>query len=392
MQNYLNILGLPGDKGPELKACSAYRVVWPLRALQRAGLGDFFVPPSVDGQRTVMLNDDGRTDPMEPSLVNNYDLIVLQRQPDKDVGELIRVCKRAGIKTVFDIDDSVLTITPKNPNYVVWGRDLRKVRQLAVSYIRSGDVPEIIRGKNPDQVAEQAKTIRAGLLRNIRSADLLTVTTPSLKDEYSMHNGNIVVLPNQMDTERWDNLDAPEHPGRIWLTWAGGWTHRDDLALIKQTVKHVINRYPNVDLCLVGFDQAKEIVFGEIPSDRVVTFPWTPGVYTYRKYLAGADIILAPSESTKFNESKSDIRIMEGWLAARAPAVASRTTYGATIRESGGGYTAKNTRQWIQTLCRLIENEDLRKQMGQRGYDYVVSKRTYDVNVGLWYDAYSSLF
>ena len=386
----IKILGLPGDKHEG--ACAHYRVFGPLRALQRAGFCDMYIPHANEyGHRTVALNQDGRKDPLDPMLVNNYDLIVLQRQPDQDVGTLITECNGLGIGTCFDIDDSVFSITPKNPNYVVWGRDKRKVRQLATLYIRSGSVPEILRGKTPEQIVELSIKIRAGIINNIRSASLVTVTTPSLASEYGAHNSNIHVLPNQMDLDGWGELESTPHPGRIWITWAGGWTHKDDLALLAAPLQAIIQMYDNVDLVLIGFEQAKDLVFSGIPEDRIVLFPWTKNIYDYRSSLASADIVLAPSEGVKFNDSKSDIRVMEGWLAAKAPAVGSPTTYGQTIRESGGGLVAKNSKQWVTALRKLINNTALRKAMGEKGYKYTIEQRTYDANVQLWIDAYTSL-
>jgi len=382
----MKILGLPSDA----HACGKYRVEWPLQALQDAGLAETYVPPIVDGDRFVKLSEIGDKNPSEPNLVNNYEMIVLQRQPQKDVHRLITGAKSLGIRVVFDIDDNALAIQPSNPNFMVWGRDKRKIRSMVTAYMKSGNVPKAIRGKDIDDVVDSAMVLRDGLLNNIRAADMVTVTTPSLKEDYSRYNNNIVILPNQMPIDLWKNLEYIPHKGRIWVGWAGGWTHYEDLKLIKASMREVIRRHDNVDLVLIGFDQAKELVFDNISPERVVTFPWSKDLKGYRKYVNSLDVVLAPSYDSRFNMGKSSIRCLEAWCC-EVPVVGSFTTYGRAIKESGGGIVAKRPKDWIKGLGRLITNEGLRKSMGMAGYNYVVKKRTYQVTTDLWHSAYRSL-
>ncbi|MBU0777633.1 glycosyltransferase [Patescibacteria group bacterium] len=384
------IIGLPGDKR-ENAACACYRVKWPLDALARQGLAHIYIPPLENGNRIVAMDPDGKKNPMQPRLVNNYDMIVLQRQPDADVTRLIRTCKNAGIKVVFDIDDDALHIPPENPNYMVWGRDSRKVQQMVRAYRKVGKEPPAIRNMTPQQAAENAKMLFRGILDNIRLADLVTTTTPVLRDVYQKYNSNIVVLPNQMDRGGWENLKPVEHE-RLWIGWAGGWTHIHDLEIVARPMGEILRRYDHVDLCLIGWGQAKELVFSDISPERVLTFPWSDDVYGYRNNLASMDIILAPSYDNLFNAGKSDIRVMEAWIGAKAPVVASPTTYGETVRQAGGGLVAKNTKDWIASLSKLIEKQALRRAMGDAGYLYVRDYRTYDMCAEKWMKAYNGLW
>ena len=383
----LKILGLPSDAA----ACGLYRVVWPLQVLQSAGLAETYVPPIVNGDRFVKLSEEGYKSPNDPSTVNNYDLIVLQRQPQKDVHRLITGAKALGIRVVFDIDDNAVAIQPSNPNYMVWGKDRRKIRSMVTAYMESGSVPKAIRGKSVDEVVESSMSLRNSLLNNIRAADMVTVTTPSLKEDYSKYNNNIVILPNQMPIDLWKDLEYIPHEGRVWVGWAGGWTHYEDLKLIKAAMREVIRRHDSVDLVLIGFDQAKDLVFDDISPDRVVTFPWSKDLAGYRKYVNSLDVALAPSYDSRFNEGKSSIRCLEAWCC-KVPVVGSFTTYGHAIRESGGGIVAKKPKDWIKGLSRLISNKGLRASMGIAGYNYTSKRRTYAVTTGLWFSAYKSLF
>jgi glycosyltransferase involved in cell wall biosynthesis len=383
----MRIIGLPSHQG----ACAYYRVEEPLRALEKAGFAETYVPPIVGEDRLVKVDRDGNKRPGEPDFVNNYDMIVLQRQPTIGVTNLIEHCKGFGIKTVFDIDDSVLSITPVNPNYLVWGRDRQRIYRAVQIYQAQGiDLPGPLKGKSPEWVSKNAIKTRNNLLKNIRLADMVTTTTPSLLGEYRAYNSNIRLLPNQMNIDHWKDFNDKSPEGRVYILWAGGYTHQMDLKLIRQPITAVLKKFPQAMLVIVGFAQAVELIFDDIPRSQVKIFPWTKD-NSYRQFVAQADIILAPSCDNPFNAGKSDIRLLEGWLAAKAPAVGSPTTYGKTLRESGGGLVAATTSKWIRHLSKLISNEGLRKRMGQVGYEYTVAKRTYDVNVGLWKRAYTSL-
>jgi len=160
--------------------------------------------------------------------------------------------------------------------------------------------------------------------------------------------------------------------------------------MIEPPVRTILRKHPNVRFVIIGFTQARELIFENIPDDKIVTFPWSD-VYTYRAFLASLDIVIAPSYPVKFNAGKSDIRCMEAWLAAKAPVVGSPTTYGETILEARGGLVANKTKDWIVAMERLILNPELRSVMGQSGHDYVVAQRTYDLNIHLWEAAYATL-
>jgi len=274
---------------------------------------------------------------------------------------------------------------------MVWGRDKNAIRMMVAGFLAGGgELPEAIRGMSPDQVADNAEVLLRGLLTNIREADLVSVTTQALANEYAHLNSNIWVLPNQMQPDFWADLDPIPHPGEIWVGWAGGWTHLDDLRLIVTPMNQVLRQNPNVRFVLIGFTQAAELIFQDLPQEQIIELPWHPDFHGYHNSVASLDVVLAPSRPIQFNDAKSDIRVMEAWLCNR-PCVGSQTTYGDTIRESGGGFVAKNNKGWLQGINRLVRNEDLRRQMGQAGYNYVMQHRTYDGNAHRWAEALASL-
>lgn len=385
----IRILGIPGDKAQG--ACAHYRAIWPLGEMKAQGLADTYVPPAKHGQLTVEFNQNGSKDSSKPNLVNNYDVVVFQRQPELDIQRLMQGCQYYGIKVVFDIDDAALSIPKTNPNYCTWGRDKRHVYQMARLFIESGHIPEALRGKTAEQAAAEAPKRLEQLLANMRQADLVTVTTEALHHEYRNFNDNIRVCPNQAQPSYWEEATPIEHPGEMWVGWAGGWTHTNDLKLLVGPMREIIRRHDDVKFVLIGFEQAYSLLFADIPRERVKLFPWHGDFEGYHDAVASLDVVLAPSHDNQFNAAKSDIRVLEAWLCG-LPCVTSPVTYGETVKKCGGGLVAKSTKSWIRAISKLVQDRVLRNALGFCGNKYVMEQRTYAANVHRWWDAYQTLF
>ena len=385
----IRILGVPGDRAQG--ACAHYRAIWPLGEMKAKGLADTYVPPPKRGQLMVEFNQNGSKDLSRPNLVNNYDVVVFQRQPEPEIQQLMQGCQYYGIKVVYDIDDAALSIPKTNPNYVTWGRDKRHVYQMARLFIESGNTPEALRGKTAEQAAEEAPLRLKQLLANMRQADLVTVTTEALRDEYRNFNDNIHVCPNQAQPAYWADAAPIKHPGETWVGWAGGWTHANDLKPLVGPMREIIRRHEDVKFVIIGFEQAYALLFSDLPRERVKLFPWHGDFEGYHDAVASLDVVLAPSHANQFNAAKSDIRALEAWLCG-SPCVTSPATYGEIVKTSGGGLIAKNTKGWIRAISKLVRDPDLRNELGARGHKYVLAQRTYETNVYRWWDAYQTMF
>jgi glycosyltransferase involved in cell wall biosynthesis len=367
----MRIIALPGD----LSACGYYRVFAPLAALGRAGLADVCRPPATmpeGGGRPQIL--------IRPEVLRDFDIAVFQRQPEGRITRLFHLARAFGTAIVFDLDDDVFSVPPTSPAYIAFGRDWRKIGGLGQC-----KTPEEAR-----RAAAQARENFEGILRNLRLADLVTVSTERLRQVYGRYRNDIVVLPNQVEPRDWEDAISNPHPkpgDEIWIGWAGSKTHWADLAGIARPVTEVLRRHHNIRLVIVGFPEAARLF--EAVTDQVVTFDWMP-ITGYRRIVAAFDIALAPSAPTQFNEAKSDIRVLEAALCG-IPVVASETTYGDTVREAGCGFVAKTPQKWIKYLGRLIANVDLRREMGEKGREYVLGERTYDANAWRWAEAYSKI-
>lgn len=391
----MKILALPGrERG---HACTDYRMSYPYRILMERGLI----------QSTITVTTDLAT-------ISKYDIIVFQRQEMRLVEEVTRATQqasdiaiqsswvaeglawsdatriegahRAGKPVIFDIDDDALHVPVTNPNYLQWGRDARKIANALDQW--KGPKPLAL-NKPAQVIAAQAKANFRQLLKNISAADAVTVTTPALKRVYGKYNKRIYVLPNWAEPREWQHIEPQAHDG-IHIGWAGGPTHFGDLAVIAAPVRQILDEYPETHLMLAGFPIARELLFAEVPDDRITTYPFMD---KWKKNLATFDIILAPSEANTFNAAKSAIRIYEGLLATkgRAAVAGSETTYGDAIRALRCGFVCKNRANWLKSLRILVENASKRAQMGREGYERVLAGHTYKSHANEWLQTYREI-
>ena len=93
------------------------------------------------------------------------------------------------------------------------------------------------------------------------------------------------------------------------------------------------------------------------------------------RYLSKMDINIAPLEQdTPFNDGKSELKIFEAALAG-VPTVASRTdSYSKCITDGENGFLAGSREEWLQKLCSLIANEEIRRDMGLKARKYFVDR------------------
>jgi len=110
------------------------------------------------------------------------------------------------------------------------------------------DALTMVPGNHPAFGCYQA--IRPQIEAYLRNADLVTVSTPQLKEIYSCYNDHIEVLPNTVDTQIW--LPSPpkaRHQGKVRILFSGTLTHQNDLASIEQAIERILQEFGDGATC-----------------------------------------------------------------------------------------------------------------------------------------------
>lgn len=233
------------------------------------------------------------------------------------------------------------------------------------------EVDDYLYGVNPESMASHSYYPNSELeyLAEIqmRSASGLIVSTEYLKQEYSVYNPYIEVVPNAIDFEVWDNLKNKNNTNKIRIGWSGGQAHYLDLEIINKIMPAVLDKYKNVEF----------VIFGGMPeymktSDRVKHISKWVGIEDYPGELANAgfDIGLAPLRDNKFNRCKSNLRWLE-YSALKVPTIASPVTPFLGLDNIEYALEAED---WINKISELVESKQKRKNLGLCAYAEVKKK------------------
>lgn len=285
---------------------------------------------------------------------SNTDVFVLQNCVDKEgIALLYAYQQERGLKIVVDVDD-FLEIDKHNPNKI------QHERYNAFEVIK----------------------------KTLEIADMVTTTTPYLKEYLDQFNKNVVVLPNYMDLEYWDGKVLRNNSDEIRIGYLGSTTHYDDIRLVRQTLIDILYEHKNVKLILVGDMRYRDLFKGyNVEVQLGVPFE------NYAQKLRGLrlDIGIAPLQEKKFNNYKSGIKVLEYGLCG-VPVVASRTKYYSDVIDDGiDGYLAYRYIDWWSPLEALILDEEKRHKMGQRLREKVIKEYNLADKIYLWKNAYDGL-
>ncbi len=313
-----------------MNACAWYRCTVPGRALTHLGY-------------EVRINES-----LSREMVDWADVVVFQRIHDATVHQAIRYCRDAGRLTVYEIDDDLWNIHPDSGAFPYYS------------------TPGVL------EATEEA----------IRACELVTTTTQPLADRLKSMNRNICVLPNMLPDESWQfEFPVSQSQDRVVIGWAGSNTHLPDLKLLLGVVHQLLSRFDNVEFAWAG---TTEMPLGA--HERMRMLDPVP-LEEYPQLLGNFHIGLAPVVDSVFNRSKSDLKYLE-YARRGIPVVASRTaSYGMSIENGVNGYLAGNAKDWLKYLTRLVENVELRRDVGLTAMAYART-RMMSGNVGRWEEAY----
>ncbi|WP_322807399.1 tetratricopeptide repeat protein [Thermanaerothrix sp.] len=267
----------------------------------------------------------------QPQDIESADVVVFLRPHiHRESMQALAECVRKGKTIIVDIDDDFHNIPVHHPGYYHCG---------------PGN-PNILRA----------------LELAIGAASVLVVSTPILGERYGSLARRVQVIPNGWDDEN-PNWEKPAPPRqRVSIGWAGTATHREDILLVRNELLHFLRSHPEVTLVIGGDSQIFEL-FKPLPERQKVFLPFRPH-NEYPLMLANFDILLAPLSNTRFNQAKSDIKLVEAG-ARRLPWVASPLP---AYRAWGvGGILAETPSSWGDALSTLVQDSSLRQQLAAAG-------------------------
>jgi glycosyltransferase involved in cell wall biosynthesis len=307
--------------------------------------------------------------------IQNSDLVVFHRPESDKFMTLAKMCKKDGKKIVMDNDDTFF-----------------------------------IDGNHPlAELSSEGKSLKLkdrqnAIIEFLKIADLVTCSTETLAREYREYNDNVVVLPNCVDPDDWDEPLRNEGD-KVRIGIVGSAALEYDYQHIKDIIKELSER-DDVELVMFGLGNQEhreknplvtktftdEYTFWD--SVNYEHFPWCP-VEDYMTTLneARLDFMLIPRQDNYFNRCKSNLKFLEASMC-EIPVIAQSFEDGPyeELKVGDIGILVKDNADWMAEINKLINNKNLRRKIGRKAKEYVLNNYNIADNAYRWEQAYQSLY
>ena len=263
-----------------------------------------------------------------------YDILILHRQGNLLAYLILLLSKLLGKKTIFDFDDALFVHQAS--------------RHKILHTLWYGFLPKII-----------------------RRCDMVTAGSQFLAEYARNYNTNVHLIPTPVDTSIFYPQAEASHSGqKITIGWMGlANFHVQNLQVLAEPLAELSKKYA-LRLKLVSALGVKEVrqIFEKIETlnvnyglDHLVPLDEMP------KLMRDFDISVSPLRSDTFSEGKCAMKALES-MAMGIPVVASAVgENNCVITDGVNGFLATTPEEWIKKLEMLIQDETLRKRIGQNG-------------------------
>lgn len=252
--------------------------------------------------------------------LSQYDIVFLQRKRFSQ--PRLALLRRKAKRIVYDFDDSVMY-------------------------------------RNSKAEDPLSSTRRRRFVQMIKNSDFVIAGNEFLKSQVLPLNQNVEVIPTAIIEERYQLKTYSAQPARVILGWIGDHGSMHYLEKMRPIFEKIGEKYPFVELkivCDTFFDcDRMKVIKKNWSSEEEVTD------------LQGFDIGLMPLVDDPWSWGKCGLKIIQ-YQGVGVPVVCTPVGINKDLVEDGAnGFWAKTPKEWEEKLSLLIENPQLREQMGREG-------------------------
>jgi len=193
--------------------------------------------------------------------------------------------------------------------------------------------------------------------RIIAASDLVIAGNRYLADYASRFNDSVMILPTTIDTDEYTPRakQVPSNP--VVIGWSGSITTIKHFELAIPFLSALKEKYQNrIEIRVVGDGSYRN------PSLGIVGKPWVKA--TELDDLRGFDIGIMPIPDDDWSKGKCGLKGLQ-YMALGIPAVMSPVGVNTEIIHDGtNGFLASSVKDWVEKLSKLIDDAELRLQLG----------------------------
>jgi glycosyltransferase involved in cell wall biosynthesis len=323
--------------------------------------------------------------PFLPTYADKFKIFIFNRVLfTPSVKKLIESVKAQNKEIIFETDDLVF-----DPKYLEFMDYFKLMNSFEKKLYENGVGGEILR----DDYVKVCATTTSYLAEKLKEYNKKVFIVPNklskndveiaekILNQKKCHSERILSDPPAGGESKKESrnlirsLDEARDDNIVRLGYFSGTiSHNKDFAVITDALMAIMEKYPQVELFLVGpLDIENKL---NKFKERIKQLPYVSRNKHFEN-ISKIDINLAPLEiENPFCQSKSELKFFEAGILG-IPTVASATeTFKMAISEGFDGLVASNTEDWINKLERLILEPDLRQEMGKKAREKALEKYT----------------
>lgn len=206
-------------------------------------------------------------------------------------------------------------------------------------------------------------------IRQLMDADFVTTTHSRLADEIKQHNENVYILPNAIPhTGQFKIQREPYYLTRIF--WQGSITHLNDMEILRTPIKSLQPISKEIKMIFGGYvagDPISTEMARIYTADFKHQYQLIPGAHVseYYKAYENADICLIPLVNSKFNQFKSNLKVLEA-ANLGLPVIASKVNPYLDLPIQ----YARCSQDWVTHITRMAKSKKRRRDAGHELKEY----------------------
>lgn len=196
--------------------------------------------------------------------------------------------------------------------------------------------------------------------------------SPHLESYAKSYAENVYCLPTSIPKEehkKWKNHSS--NSGSI-LGWIGSPENLKYIDTISEQLEIILNSYPETELIIITsgdkpvdpLRDRSDVVYRQWSRDREL------------KLLSTVDIGIRPLIDDEWTRGKGGFTSVVQCMALQIPVVVSPVgMLKSMIKHGETGFFATSSKEWTKYISRLIEDTNLRDQIGERAYNSLSEQR-----------------
>jgi glycosyltransferase involved in cell wall biosynthesis len=208
----------------------------------------------------------------------------------------------------------------------------------------------------------------------IQASDMVFAGNNYLAEYARQYNDNVRVVPTTIDTEEYQRIPINKSKeGAICIGWSGSFSTIIHFQYLLPALENLKEKYGDrIYFKVIGDGSYRNEKLG------IAGLPWIKETET--KDLSEIDIGVMPLPDDKWTEGKCGLKGLQ-YMALRIPTLMSPVGVNKDIiREGENGFLAHEMKEWVYKISLLVEDELLRKKIGDAGRKTVVDHYSVTAN------------